>query len=74
MYLDSQITTHIINELVAFNKPILPIHDSYVVKVSHRELLLAAMRRASVAILGVDLEVVSKFYERLGFKALDAQL
>lgn len=74
MYLDSQITTHIINEFVALNKPILPIHDSYVVKVSDRELLRGAMRRASMAVLGVDLEAVSKFDESLGFKTLDTEL
>ena len=73
MYLDSQITTQIINEFVALNKPILPIHDSYVVKVSDRELLRDAMRKASMAVLGVDLEAISKFDERLGFKTLDAK-
>jgi len=73
MYIDSQITTHIINEFVALDKPILPIHDSYVVKVGDRELLRGAMRRASMAVLGVDLEAVSKFDERLGFKTLDAK-
>ena len=32
MYIDSQIATETINYFVKQNKPILPIHDSFIVK------------------------------------------
>jgi hypothetical protein len=73
MYLDSMITAQIINEFVALGKPILPIHDSYIVKIDDRDLLRAAMRRASLAVVGADLEAVSKFDESIGFTTLDGK-
>ena len=43
MYIDSQIATETINYFVKQNKPILPIHDSFIVKELDQDYLLASM-------------------------------
>jgi hypothetical protein len=44
MYIDSQITAAVIRRFVELDKPILPVHDSYIVKVSDIKLLKQIMR------------------------------
>ena len=46
MYTDSHITAAVIRRFVELDKPILPVHDSYVVKVSDSNLLKQIMREA----------------------------
>ncbi|MCL7405019.1 hypothetical protein MWN63_03370 [Paradonghicola geojensis] len=63
MHTDSLITTHIINEFVAAKKPILPIHDSYIVKSKERLFLDQAMSKATIAVVGTDLTRTSRINE-----------
>jgi hypothetical protein len=60
MSLDSQITTHIINRFVAEGKPILSIHDSYIVQQENRKLLREAMADACIEVVGADIEAESR--------------
>ena len=60
MKVDSNITTHIINNFVALGKPILPIHDSYIVKTEDRQLLRSAMSKACVDVVGTDIEAEAR--------------
>ena len=60
MNVDSNITTHIINQFVALGKPILPIHDSYIVKNEDRQLLRSAMSKACVDVVGTDIEAEAR--------------
>lgn len=60
MNVDSNITTHIINQFVALGKPILPIHDSYIVKTEDRQLLRSAMSKACVDVVGTDIEAEAR--------------
>ena len=52
MHTDSQIATQIINYFVANGKPILPIHDSFIVKLLDYELLLSQMANAIEEVVG----------------------
>jgi hypothetical protein len=54
------ITAQIINQLVALGKPILPIHDSYIVKTGDRQLLRSAMSKACVNVVGTDIEAEAR--------------
>lgn len=60
MNVDSNITAHILKEFVELKKPILPIHDSYIVKKEDVDLLRAAMSRACKNIVGSDIEAESR--------------
>ena len=60
MNVDSKLTTHIINQFVALGKPILPIHDSYIVKTEDRQLLRSAMSKACVDVVGTDIEAEAR--------------
>ena len=60
MNVDSNITTHIINQFVSLDIPILPIHDSYIVKTKDRELLKSAMSVACIEIVGADIEAEAR--------------
>ena len=55
MFTDSQITAHIINKFCDLNKPILSIHDSYIVGTKDTELLREAMQQATIQVVGADL-------------------
>lgn len=55
MNVDSNITSHIINKFVQIQKPILSIHDSYIVENRDVELLRDCMTEASMKIVGMDL-------------------
>ena len=57
MYLDSQITSYIINKFTELNKPILSVHDSYIVGSRDTELLRHAMKAATIKLVGCDLSV-----------------
>lgn len=57
MFLDSQITAKIINNFVKKQKPILSVHDSYIVQTTDVELLREEMKKASLDVLGTDLSV-----------------
>lgn len=57
MFLDSQITAKIINNFVKRQKPILSVHDSYIVQTTDVELLREEMKKASLDVLGTDLSV-----------------
>jgi hypothetical protein len=75
MNIDSQITTEIINTFVSEGTPILPIHDSYIVKRKDIRKLEAAMSKASMKILGVDLDYESRYgdmFKRVTKTALSA--
>ena len=60
MNVDSKITTHIINQFVALGKPILPIHDSYIVKTEDQQLLRTAMSNACIEVVGADIEAEAR--------------
>lgn len=57
MFLDSKITAKIINNFVKMKKPILSVHDSYIVQTTDVELLREEMKKASLDVLGTDLSV-----------------
>ena len=55
MNVDSHITNYIIKEFVRRQKPILSVHDSYIVDTKDVELLRDCMKDASLHVVGVDL-------------------
>ena len=55
MNVDSNITNFIIKEFVKRQKPILSVHDSYIVDTRDVELLRDSMKEASLQVVGVDL-------------------
>ena len=55
MNVDSRITNYIIKEFVRLQKPILSVHDIYIVDTRDVELLRECMREASLDVVGVDL-------------------
>ena len=55
MNVDSNITNFIIKEFVRRQKPILSVHDSYIVGTKDVELLRDCMKEASLHVVGVDL-------------------
>ena len=55
MNVDSHITNYIIKEFVRLQKPILSVHDSYIVDTRHVEILRDCMKEASLHVVGVDL-------------------
>ena len=55
MNVDSHITNYIIKEFVRRQKPILSVHDSYIVDTKDVELLRDCMKEASLDVVGVDL-------------------
>jgi len=63
MYTDSQITEAVIKRFVEADKPILPIHDSYIVKQSDRNFLKLIMKDACDEVLGHTLPFDSEFDE-----------
>ena len=69
MYIDSLITEAIIRRFVEDDKPILPIHDSYIVKQSDRLYLKQVMNEACNEVLGHTLSFESEFDEQSGYLA-----
>ena len=63
MYTDSQITEAVIKRFIEADKPILPIHDSYIVKQSDRNFLKLIMKDACNEVLGHTLPFESEFDE-----------
>ena len=57
MFLDSQITAKIIASFVKMKKPILSVHDSYIVQTTDVDLLRNEMKKASLDVVGTDLSV-----------------
>ena len=55
MNVDSHITNFIIKEFVRRQKPILSVHDSYIVGTKDVEHLQDCMKEASIHVVGVDL-------------------
>jgi len=55
MNVDSHITNFIIKEFVRRKKPILSVHDSYIVGTRDVELLRDCMKKASLHVVGLDL-------------------
>jgi hypothetical protein len=55
MTVDSHITNHIINTFVELQKPILSVHDSYIVGTRDVEFLRDCMAEASIKIVGMNL-------------------
>ena len=55
MNVDSNITSYIIKEFVKRQKPILSVHDSYIVDIIDVELLRDCMKEASLDVVGADL-------------------
>ena len=60
MNVDSEIATHVINRFVAEGKPILSIHDSFIVVREDQNLLRQAMSDACIAVVGADIEAESR--------------
>ena len=56
MYLDSQITENIIQAFIREDRPILTVHDSYVVQVQDTDYLHQQMRIATKKVLGTELQ------------------
>ena len=63
MYTDSQITEAVIRRFVADDKPVLPVHDSYIVKQSDHKYLKEVMQQACDEVLGYTLSFESEFDE-----------
>ena len=63
MYTDSQITEAVIRMFVADGKPVLPVHDSYIVKRSDHKYLKDVMQQACNEVLGYTLPFESEFDE-----------
>jgi hypothetical protein len=63
MYIDSQITEEVIKRFVEANKPILPIHGSYIVRQSDKNFLKLIMKDACDQVLGHTLPFESEFDE-----------
>jgi hypothetical protein len=63
MYTDSQITEAVIRRFVADDKPVLPVHDSYIVKQSDHKYLKEVMQKACNEVLGYTLPFESEFDE-----------
>jgi len=63
MFTDSQITEAVIQRFVEQDKPILPIHDSYIVKRKDRQFLKLVMKDACNEVLGHTLPFESEFDE-----------
>lgn len=57
MNIDSQITSFIINKFVELDKPILSVHDSYIVCHDDADFLRNCMTEASIEVMGTDLSV-----------------
>ena len=57
MYIDSQITELIIQNFLNKDKPILSVHDSYIVQEQDTEILLEEMKEATKKVVGKDLKV-----------------
>ena len=55
MNVDSHITNHIISRFVELKKPILSVHDSYIVGTRDVELLKDCMVEASIRVVGMNL-------------------
>ena len=55
MNVDSNITSYIINKFLELQKPILSVHDSYIVGTRDVELLRDCMAEASIKIVGMNL-------------------
>jgi hypothetical protein len=55
MNVDSHISNHIINKFVTLKKPILSVHDSYIVGTRDVEFLRDCMAEASIKIVGMNL-------------------
>ena len=66
MYTDSQITEAVIRKFVADDKPVLPVHDSYIVKQSDHKYLIEVMHQACNEVLGYTLPFQSEFDEVMG--------
>ena len=62
MYLDSQITEQIITSFLQEEKPILCIHDSYVVQIHDTEFLHQQMQHATEKVLGSKLPFDQDMY------------
>ena len=56
MYLDSQITDRIISSFLDQQRPILTVHDSYIVSTFHVDELSRTMSQASKSVVGKDLD------------------
>ena len=52
MYIDSQITELIIQNILNEDKPILSVHDSYIVQEQDTEILLKEMKEATKKVVG----------------------
>jgi hypothetical protein len=63
MYTDSQITEAVIQRFVEADKPILPVHDSYIVKNTDRRFLKFVMNDACNDVLKHTLPFESEFDE-----------
>ena len=63
MYTDSQITEAVIQRFVEADKPILPVHDSYIVKNTDRQFLKLVMNDACNDVLNHTLPFESEFDE-----------
>jgi hypothetical protein len=63
MYTDSQITEAVIRMFVSDDKPVLPVHDSYIVKQTDHKYLKDVMQQACNEVLGYTLPFESEFDE-----------
>ena len=61
MYIDSQITELIIQSFLNRDKPILSVHDSYIVQQQDVDLLLKQMKLATDQVVGKRLNVDQEY-------------
>jgi hypothetical protein len=60
-YIDSQIAEQVMLTLIDNDSIALPIHDSFIVRVGHKGLLLDAMEKACRDIIGVNISTTDEY-------------
>lgn len=60
-YIDSQIAEHVMLNMINNDAITLPIHDSFIVRLGHRKLILESMRKACIEILGFDISTTQEY-------------
>lgn len=71
---DSNIVDRVVREFISFDKPILPIHDSFLVKEEDLDLLLNSMEKGFKDELGVDFLIPVSVEYKLKGKVVKKQI
>ena len=60
-YIDSQIAEQVMLTMIDSDSIALPIHDSFIVRIGHKGLLLDAMEKACRDIIGVNISTTDEY-------------